>query len=1053
MTFLIDKGVSRIRSDRSGGRSDVQSFGKSSSWVCDECGKKLPTEHGLKTHRGRMHKTPSGKMPSRPLGVNVDRDGPAMTPIRGAVVTGQYRKWTDEEMRVLARLDYQMRHERGCKTAEVVKAAQWYGLDRTKVAIESKLRCPNYLAVRKGVWESLSSSGEPANEGSSLGQEGLDTVGKGRSEAESQANILSMMVTALRSGKQKFSVEYMEELLDSLVLDAQNGKPVEDVKVGVNEYFAELSARFKPKKKAHGESRWLSRNRKLQRAWELFRTQDHWQANRSRTARDILNGRSGAGIKPSDIPGFFDHWVKTFDPPVGPVSTENMVPLGKEFDIWNPMDREEIKESLQAMEAGKAAGPDGITVTMLKSLPGRVLVKWFNLFLFCGSVPEQLKQSTTVFIPKKETPQSASDFRPISMSSVILRLFNKILAKRLLAVVDFDYRQKAFLPIDGCAENIVLLEAILKQSSLKKRSLFLAMLDMKNAYGSVAHEAVVRALELKGADKRTVAYVRDLYTDYKTTLTSRGEEVPVSVRRGILQGDSLSPVLFNMVIDQLLNVIPEEVGFPLDPTTRVNGMAFADDLNVCSQTAAGMQQTLHSIEQMAGPLGLEFNANKCSMLASVAKKGKGCMRMIADTGFKFKIGGGEIPCHADGDSFRYLGAYFSSRGMRNAEDQLDIWLSRLKAAALMPSQKLYVLRIHLIPKLVHLLTFSEVNQKRLAKLDLRIRKFLHGFGGLLRLPRGTPSDYLYAPVADGGLGLQCLSRSIPATILRRFERLRENKDKAVEVAANMETNLRRIRDAVGALTNFEDILGEDRESIQVMNRNFLYDKVDGSGLVMAGKVSYVHSWVASGGVELLGNRQFIEAIKLRINALPTRSRRFRGTARYRQCRAGCNYPESNEHIMQRCSRTKSHRRERHNRVVEVLADELRARDFTQVDAGPTMRAGAVWYPDLIAVKEDTAYVVDARIIGDNVSEREAYESKVGKYRDIPGMAKHIKTRYAVERVKFGAAILTRRGLVGPRTDRFCRKVLGLPNSSMCKAALECIRGSLRIYHGFMKRGV
>lgn len=1007
------------------------------------CDRSFGSYLGLRIHQGKVH-APNGVKNNPKLqkgGLSKDNH---------PICSGA-KRWSEEELRILAREEFPFR-DLHCSTVRfVAPVVMDLGLERNFNAIQRKLNCPMYHSIRKDEWEKMTMERtQDMNDECPIRPTEPISSPPSPVPAEKVQSFVKALDRARRGEKEELAENVDECLLDHFVSLTAANCPPSDLWLMLNDYFRNLPLACVKPRKPKGPSVHQKRSVRIEKRWLFVRTQRLWRANRSRTARYILNGRTGAEKSPLEIPQFMRRWKETFRKSRATISTEGMTAHDESFRAWKPMYGDEIQIALTSMDSKTSSGPDGIKVSQLKGLPVRVLMKWFNLIMYCGRVPACLKRSITVFIPKKQNPESHSDYRPISMSSVILRLFNKILANRLLKKVQFDHRQRAFIPIDGCAENIALLEAMLHRANQGKSNLFLAMLDMKNAYGSVAHEAVFRALELKGADRDLVEYVKDLYRNYTTVLTSRGHETVVVVQRGILQGDPLSPILFNMVIDQILRVIPENVGFSLNDDCKVNGMAFADDLNVMTQSAVGMKVCLKSIDDAAKPLGLEFNAKKCSLLASIATKRIGMMVPKVVTDVYFEIGGAQIPMIKSGDSFRYLGAYFSSKGMVKDQEMIGTWLERLKAARLMPSQKLYVLRTHLIPKLIHRLTFAKVRVKELARIDCQIRTFLKG-DGILRLPNSTPTDYFYAAVTDGGLGLMSLRRSIPAIILNRFERLQHCGDPTVEVAAYMEANSKRIRDACGALVNFEDILGNCRTNIQAINRGGLYEWIDASGLQKARVAAYAHQWLSSGGTEFLGNRTFIEAVKMRINALPTKSRMYRGMNYSRQCRAGCHQPETNEHMMQSCVSTRPGRRERHNQVVATLATELEAKDY-KVLVGPTIRAVAtVWYPDIIAMKGETAYVVDARIIGDQVDFAEAYRSKVKKYREVPSFSRRVLDLFPeATQVKYGALIINRKGVLGPMSEVFRKKVLRLTTSAMQRVVLECIRGSIRIYHQFVK---
>jgi len=93
-----------------------------------------------------------------------------------------------------------------------------------------------------------------------------------------------------------------------------------------------------------------------------------------------------------------------------------------------------------------------------------------------------------------------------------------------------------------------------------------------------------------------------------------------------------------------------------------------------------------------------------------------------------------------------------------------------------------------------------------------------------------------------------------------------------------------------------------RPSIEEYWANRLFISVDGNSLREAGHYGPQHGWVSQ-STRLLTGKEYIDEIKLRINALPTMSRTTRGRLELdRQCRAGCDAPETSNHIMQKCYR-------------------------------------------------------------------------------------------------------------------------------------------------------
>ena len=83
---------------------------------------------------------------------------------------------------------------------------------------------------------------------------------------------------------------------------------------------------------------------------------------------------------------------------------------------------EEICKMLQSLDVSKANGPDGISARMLKSTAIAIAPSITNLFnhsITCGRPPSSWKMATVVPIPKKQRANCTSEFRPISLLSIL----------------------------------------------------------------------------------------------------------------------------------------------------------------------------------------------------------------------------------------------------------------------------------------------------------------------------------------------------------------------------------------------------------------------------------------------------------------------------------------------------------------------------------------------------------------------------------------------------------------------------------------------------------
>ena len=212
------------------------------------------------------------------------------------------------------------------------------------------------------------------------------------------------------------------------------------------------------------------------------------------------------------------------------------------------------------------------------------------------------------------------NWRPISLTSCIGKLFHSILSHRILQhsldshALDTSV-QKGFLPhMNGTVEHTQVLCELLEHQRRHKRQYLLAQFDIKNAFGSIPHAVLLQSLKWASVSPILINYISALYKGASIQIKcAEGLTKSLEIGRGVLQGDTLSPILFNLAMELVLRFIRSscpQYGITWDGK-ETSLKAFADDLSILTNTPKEMQIATNVLVKVLGGIGMKLNAKKC----------------------------------------------------------------------------------------------------------------------------------------------------------------------------------------------------------------------------------------------------------------------------------------------------------------------------------------------------------------------------------------------------------------------------------------------------------
>ena len=174
----------------------------------------------------------------------------------------------------------------------------------------------------------------------------------------------------------------------------------------------------------------------------------------------------------------------------------------------------------------------------------------------------------------------------------------------------------------GTNDQLFIDKMVLREAKSRKKNLAMGWIDYKKAYDMIPHSWILECLELFGAAQNVKTLLENSMNGWQTELTSNGESLgSVSIRRGIFQGDSLSPLLFVVSMIPLSLVLRKcEAGYIYAKNTKVNHLLFMDDLKLYARSECQLDSLIQSVRIFSNDIGMKFGIEKCAVL--VIKRGK-----------------------------------------------------------------------------------------------------------------------------------------------------------------------------------------------------------------------------------------------------------------------------------------------------------------------------------------------------------------------------------------------------------------------------------------------
>ena len=394
--------------------------------------------------------------------------------------------------------------------------------------------------------------------------------------------------------------------------------------------------------------------------------------------------------------------------------------------LVDPFTEEEIEECIKSM-ANKAPGEDGLTATFFKTFIEswtKLLCSVFNCFLDGTTIPKRWTRAIIITLKKSSgEATSLNHRRPISLLNVIWKLFTKSITIRLAKVIGdlVHHDQKGFIGHRSIFENIHDLKEIIKINKNKRdiRNAFALLLDMEKAYDRVSPKALIKILQHIGLPNKLIDLISAITSNNKAKVYINNKlSSEFSINSGVKQGDPLSPLLFNLVMELLANAIrnnPNIQGLQISkrrPNAKKKINLFADDCVIFGYGKPDYDAIEKTIKLFESATASKINVSKSKVIK---------IKSSVDFNIRYQ----DVD-ETNGE--RYLGFQFNNNGivsnMKNRINEVIDLLFKWKRFHFTLIGRVNIVKTYAVSKLLYFMRFDRPTQNQIKKLQKVINWFI-----------------------------------------------------------------------------------------------------------------------------------------------------------------------------------------------------------------------------------------------------------------------------------------------------------------------------------------
>ena len=266
---------------------------------------------------------------------------------------------------------------------------------------------------------------------------------------------------------------------------------------------------------------------------------------------------------------------------------------------------EEVKLILLSLDSSNSSGDDGIPTKLLASVAEEIsssLAYLFSISFQCGELPLMWREATITPLHKKGSTSTPTNYRPISLLSVVVKVQERIVHERLYRHVEkyLPNDQSGFQKKDATEFQLLRLVHEISAAKGAGNAVTACFFDLSKAFDRVWHKGLLKKLEHVGVRGQALAWLRAYLCNRRQRVRVDGSTSPwLPIPAGVPQGLVLGRLLFLVFTFDLSTVCTN---------AHTKRSQFADDTapitshSQLAQAEANLQQSVNACGRLACPM-------------------------------------------------------------------------------------------------------------------------------------------------------------------------------------------------------------------------------------------------------------------------------------------------------------------------------------------------------------------------------------------------------------------------------------------------------------------